>query len=329
MLRLPQEKITFGLFLRQGAVVGGPDAALRNRFPLNENRIRKHIPVMKHKLFATLSAVAFASTASLQAQLIAEEEFDYATGQPDPTTLNGGSGWSGAWGENASSRPDPLIESPSLAYSDGTNSLLTSGNRMRGFENSTGGATDVERDLSSAVSTDFWVSALINKEQTNAGMRFLLKDSAGGNFLWVELGSTINIADNITGGGDTAVASPSANADYFVVMRYDRVSGTNNDTFDLWVNPDLDASGTSQLDSTALGTASITMSSGEFGNLAQVRYQGGSDAAGAQNGTQTNLDEIRIGGSYGDVSPIPEPGTYVLLAGCTGLLFVMLRRRRG
>jgi len=28
-------------------------------------------------------------------------------------------------------------------------------------------------------------------------------------------------------------------------------------------------------------------------------------------------------------APIPEPGAYALLAGCTGLLFAMLRRRRG
>ena len=93
------------------------------------------------------------------------------------------------------------------------------------------------------------------------------------------------------------------------------------------MNPDLDASGTSQLDSTALGSASITMSSGEFDDLAQVRYQGGSNGAGAANGTQTNLDEIRIGGSYGDVSPIPEPGTYALVGGALVWVSVMVRRR--
>lgn len=42
-----------------------------------------------------------------------------------------------------------------------------------------------------------------------------------------------------------------------------------------------------------------------------------------------NYDEVRIGESLNDVLvPVPEPSTFALLAGCFGLTWVMLRRRR-
>jgi len=46
------------------------------------------------------------------------------------------------------------------------------------------------------------------------------------------------------------------------------------------------------------------------------------------NGLESTWDEIRVGASYADVSPVPEPSAFALLAGFTGLVWVMLRRRR-
>ncbi len=45
------------------------------------------------------------------------------------------------------------------------------------------------------------------------------------------------------------------------------------------------------------------------------------------SGLKFYVDEIRIGTTFGDVTPIPEPGTLVLL-GMGGLVLLLLRRRR-
>jgi hypothetical protein len=43
---------------------------------------------------------------------------------------------------------------------------------------------------------------------------------------------------------------------------------------------------------------------------------------------ETNLGDFRLGNIQLDVTAIPELDTYTLLAGLTGLVYVMLRRRR-
>ena len=244
---------------------------------------------------------------SLSGQVLAYEGFDYPVGQQKPTSLDGGTGWSGSWKDPAAGRPDPLVAVESLAYGDGVNSLVVAGNRMRGFRNRLGSAMDVRRDLRSPVKSGFWVSAVVNKEQGNAGLRFLLRDSKG-RFIWVELGRTLNIQENLGGAvGDTGIEPVVPNRDYFVALRYSRIDGESNDIVELWVDPDLEATTLGQLNGSAAGYASITMSGGDFGDFTQVRYQGGSPNAGAARATQTNLDEIRIGGSYEEVSPVRQP----------------------
>jgi len=77
----------------------------------------------------------------------------------------------------------------------------------------------------------------------------------------------------------------------------------------------------------AAGNDTATITGGEIVNagnpLNNVRWRVTGDTSG-----NADLDELRLGRSFGDVSPIPEPGAFALLAGLTGLVWVMLRRRR-
>ncbi len=87
---------------------------------------------------------------------------------------------------------------------------------------------------------------------------------------------------------------------------------TNTNSFSSQFNP-----------STIIGTgntASHSVTIASPGNFADARIGFRFLNAGSSNGDQVLIDNVSV---------IPEPSAYALLAGCTGLLFVMLRRRRG
>ncbi|MEW6156516.1 MAG: PEP-CTERM sorting domain-containing protein [Verrucomicrobiota bacterium] len=100
----------------------------------------------------------------------------------------------------------------------------------------------------------------------------------------------------------------------FLVGSYTFVSGTLNDVSKLWINPDastfgsaIEPAATLLSDQTTLGTTA------DFGNIPSfIFFQRGSASAGLQPG-KTVVDELRIGLSWGEVTPaVPEPGTFTL-----------------
>jgi hypothetical protein len=108
-------------------------------------------------------------------------------------------------------------------------------------------------------------------------------------------------------GGTTHDLGVALSADVNLwVIRHDYVGNTVS----VWLNP------------TALGgaapaaTLTVNYSSPNFN---RVLF--------GQSGTDSRVDEMRIGTSYASVTPIPEPGTYALLAGFGVLAFVVIRRR--
>jgi hypothetical protein len=109
------------------------------------------------------------------------------------------------------------------------------------------------------------------------------------------------------------------NTTYFVVGRFD-LNGTDS-TFHLWVtsNPTSLTLGGPDL---ALATANASLTNL---NAATVRFRNFS--INVDDGSNVaKIDEIRFGTTFADVSPIPEPSTYALLAAGLGTL-VWLRRR--
>jgi len=268
-----------------------------------------------------LAPFAAASLASGQSVY---EGFDYTAGESvENDTLNGGNGFSAEWvSSNAPQRQDAVVDTSGMTYSDGTNDLLTTGLSFTGTSISNQ-AVDVERNFSSTFGGDFWASWLIESDNvTDADHRTLLKDDAGTNFIYTTLlGDSISIGTNIGSVSDvTALGSASADTTYFITLNYRRVTGTSNDELEIWINSDLGGSAPAN----AIGNATLTMAGGDFGAAEQFRWRMINEGS---NGTG-KLDEIRVGTSFNDVSPVPEPGAYALLAGLSGLVWVMLRRRR-
>jgi hypothetical protein len=107
---------------------------------------------------------------------------------------------------------------------------------------------------------------------------------------------------------------------YFVVARF-HLNNTAS-TFHLWVtsNPNSLNLGGPDLDLTT-ANASLTGL-----NAASVNFRHFSILANTGGPSNARFDEIRFGTNFADVSPIPEPSTYALLAAGLGAL-VWLRRR--
>ena len=90
--------------------------------------------------------------------------------------------------------------------------------------------------------------------------------------------------------------------------------GTLNDTIDLFVNPTLGGALPAAPNAT-LTTADNTFFPNAFN---RIRVQSGDQAF--------TVDELRIGQSFADVAPVPEPSATLALLGA-GALFMGRRRR--
>ena len=129
----------------------------------------------------------------------------------------------------------------------------------------------------------------------------------------------------------------AAGAADFMLMRIDHLPGinavsgllTNADTIRIWINPNLDVA-------PADGAADITLNANDFNPTLAINrdlifnrfriFGGGTNAVVGYGSIE--LDEIRIGGGFADVTPytsVPEPAMAAL--GGLGVLALILRRR--
>jgi hypothetical protein len=94
----------------------------------------------------------------------------------------------------------------------------------------------------------------------------------------------------------------------------------------LWVNP---TSGTfgDNLNTPGIGTAQATFTTADLSSVNALRLQAGNLSAG--NGTNTifEADELHVGYTFADVTPVPEPIT-IALGSLGGLMLLALRRRK-
>jgi len=300
--------------------------------PVNHKRLRSLYSVAACFLLSVLSATC-------QAGLLDSEGFGYSAG--DVVGQNGGTGWSGSWANPVSGqipgapwglqtstmgnrKADASVVSPGLGYSG----LATSGNALNVGNLSAYRPWDAS-SLFTATGQSLWVSFLVNPPSTAASTMYVLpfaqnnpavaanyQQGSGAKF---NTGSSWNVTVDIPGtlnGSGYTTPTPLAltvGQPNLIVMDFN-YNGSGTDTIQLWVNPTLGGSA-------PLGTdASITTGNGFLDQLGEFMVKSGT-------GVAATLDEINIGTTYGDVTPVPEPATasLFLVSAISGL--VVLRRR--
>lgn len=250
------------------------------------------------------------SLASLRAQLLVYEGFDYASGQ-GLTAEGDGTGFSGAWSSYFT--PPLVAQSGSLASPGGP--LIVAGNSVQADN------TANQRQLQGVDrATDLWFSFLLRPESPTLSPGF-----SGGIFL----GRASLPAERFYFGfadDSFVIGSSPATSDWLASS--DAIAPTLNDTFlvvgridpgalaHLWINPALGTGVPS--DSLSLSPGG-TLLSGLPLAIPDVLI-GGNDAS---------FDELRIGRSFSDVTPIPEPRAAAAFLGLATLMFLQFQRRSG
>lgn len=300
---------------------------------------RKHLVSGVVLLGAVGISASVARASGITAVANASEPFAYPAGQ-DLNGQNGGTGFSTAWADtNAGTLPanggDPTANTQAASLSFGN--LATSGgsvlsSHIASTDDTSGNLNPLvyNRTLSGLVnaSTTF-VSYLIQPQDAvgtgtfggYANLTFIdtagnqldfgiIGDSGGADTAGkvgqygVELGNAS--ATNRISSGQTAVLDQTA----YLVLRMTQSSGVS--TFDLFVDPTPGQPLPLTPDATVSTDANFAF--------------GTSDALSLQAGNSDAFDEIRIGSTFADVSPVPEPASAGLLA--AGSLLLVRRRRR-
>lgn len=273
------------------------------------------------RLSPLLIVLLFGLAGAARADLIAYDGFDDPPGTP-LVGQAGGTGFSTAWapgGFNAPISNNFNVAPGSLAFGD----LRTSGQHVS--TDVTANIAGVTRTLSQRFGpgSTFYLSVLLRPEGTVGdgifgGFFGLYLDSASANDPDLFLGKPGNrdqyVLEN-RGGGGQSVSNYSAVSDQttLLVLKGELVNG--NDTFTLWINRPLGGPDPSSFDA-----RKTDIDIGSFQSL--VLYSTGA----------FSVDEIRIGTTYADVTPlataVPEPSSLALAALGGGLMIALRRARR-
>lgn len=256
-----------------------------------------------------LAIVAALSVSNVLAELVIYEGFDYTVG----STVAGNGSW--------------------ISLNPGTPPVIASGNLTTpGLEPPTGeevsfDAGNIQEALmgfSSLTSGTVYYSFefQLTTKPTGATYSFSLSNNntfyaAAVWFQAAEEGFSIGLSNrsNTTPIYDTTVFS--LNTTYFVVGAYTFNPETGDNVSSLWINPSPVTFGGLP------PTPTLTATGGtDLDTISQFLLRG---ANGSPSGI---LDEVRIGTSYADVTPVPEPQVFALTMAGLLVAVVMLRRQR-
>jgi len=285
---------------------------------------------MRNVLF-TLALVGLL-VAPASAATIFTENFDATSGNENGE-IWGTSDVSNVWTAGYTGTENPMTSSGNLTYSGladssgsgkvDVNSPTTS-DRGR---TATGGWTSVEsggyylsyllRVTSFSGILSSWDDGCVLtswRDTDNSNVVGLRQVDANNGVIMISERST-DLANGPSDAQSSGEIALTINTTYLIVLGVDDVTDSAAGSFELWVNP------------TQLGGAAPTAdTSGEW------RTSGGANNDGFSIGTESNwtgvyIDEVRIGTTYADVTPVPEPATLGLL-GLGGLGLLLKRRRR-
>jgi len=270
---------------------------------------------------AAMFLAAVASTPA-HAVLLAYDGFNYTVGA-QLQGLNGGSGWSGAWQANvAPTNSGSVVSGLSYTDTDGRQLQVSGGAAATDANVFFSQLTRATTESFGAGGTTTWVSFLVRNASFTTGLGYAAATLGQGytfgspamvGGLVTSLSGTVGFVAPFYGsGGPQTLATVAANAVTLVALRFDFAAASGNDALSLWLNPKL------------TGSAGVPDASASLANYASIIS--GLTLVHGDNRTFT-YDEIRIGQSFADVTPVPEPQTWVLLAGGALALAAVARRR--
>ncbi|GAA5496705.1 hypothetical protein Rhal01_02890 [Rubritalea halochordaticola] len=238
-----------------------------------------------------LSLTLAAATASSQAAIVVQENFDYADGPV--ATLNGGTGFSGAWDAGNSTGTRLFnVSSGSAIYNGGGNGTVTV--QSRDF------ATGYTVDTSTTLTISF--DLIVNETQAGRGIGINLVDSVGGNsvFLGKRINGSYGAHSGITA-GSTTYSNSGATGSMLLTAVF---TSNGTDTF-----VDVQANGGSVVSGTITGTQFA------FDSLELTGYHGSTVSNGVDN---ISIDVT--------TTAVPEPSSTSLI-GLAGVALLLRRRR--
>lgn len=301
---------------------------------------------MRAKVAAFVGASALllsASTAS--AQLLVYEGFDYATGTDNIPTLNGGIGFTGAWGAGGGTES---VMAASLGYTDSLGNILqTSGGS--GYFTGSPGATSMSRTFTArGDGTTTWISFVAERfgpdfywaasvqfrsGETGAATEKLAIGEVSENNATVGADAANNWWSLYNQAGLNATTANSADGflitdQSFVVLRVDNTAGAT-DSVRMWINPTLWVDGSSLLPDDSSALVTLTGLDLTFDRIRIFSRQGGAVSGTTYAPSEFAVDELRLGESFASVATaIPEPSTYAALLGGLTLGLAAWRRAR-
>ncbi|MCU0317355.1 MAG: PEP-CTERM sorting domain-containing protein [Fimbriimonadaceae bacterium] len=257
-----------------------------------------------------VAAAALGMVLPSTAQLIAYEGFDYNSGL-DLAGLSGGTGWTNNWS---------FSTSPTATVKTQANSVLTGGAFTGGSAfASSGRLSNFSREFTPSTGR-VWASIAIRFTEilNNSVLEFNLSPAGqNGGATKAEIrtnGSgvtTLQTFHDFPGAGVTSSFTPVIGQVYTFVMTYNTGGAAPTG---IYVNPVYGASDPSG------ATHSAVFTGGNWGAANLGRFRAFYDRVAF------DIDEIRIGNTYQDVTPVPEPMTMSLLA--LGAAAVAARRKR-
>jgi hypothetical protein len=263
-----------------------------------------------------VASSTFLSPIAAEAVLLSYDGFNYAPAASDLLGNAGGSGFSSAWrpgGFNASIHTNYDIQSSSLSFG----SLLTSGNRVQ--TSAVAAVAGLTRDFSTPLGTPgttHYASFLLRPEGTLHGGAFngffgvvferpvepeLFIGKPGGiaidRYVLEDRGGAVQVASTV---------APVVGETVFLVLKAEFAAG--NDQFTLYVNP---------IPGAPEPSSGVVKNNSDVGTVAGLTMY----STGA-----FSVDEFRLGETFADVTPIPEPASWSLAV--LGGIFLLRRRPR-
>jgi hypothetical protein len=290
---------------------------------------------------AAISLAPVAATTTARADVLARDDFESYTpgsqlesgpnGSPG-TGLNGGTGFTGAWGSDDNFKSQATIVTAALSYTNGSLNL-SGGSRALQISGTNNADTQLARAIPAQTGNTVYYSflyrasaaTLTNEDFLQIGLSDV---SAGEPKVSVGSGGTSagalpiqwfardpNGTANNTFGGNIPV---TGDVTHLLVAKVSRTGGaTNSNRVDLYLDPtDATEPATSTMGLTAAAGATVAAN---LNNLIFRYFRG--DAA-----DQYLIDNVTLADSYASAVLAPEPGT-LGLAACAATAFLLRRRR--